>query len=279
MTPHEFLGELRRRGAVRLSRVVFRQNRSTLWSLTQEARVLNVHAAYGEAPPELLDAFAVLAREGGVRSRAGRRAASRIGAWPGVRRALEKARLARRIGPSAGCCATPEQARYLRALYRYFNATRFGGALPDDVPIRLSDRMVTSLGHMLPAGSDESERRVVEIALSVDLMLEGNGAARVDTLLHEMAHAAAYLENGDRGHGPSWRAWARRAGCRPTRLHDRPLRLRRRRRDAVGRVPPLPPVLFSFLEGPEAASDRPLVASSGQTSGQSQPNAPAVSSA
>jgi len=53
----------------------------------------------------------------------------------------------------------------------------------------------------------------VEIALNRDLMARENRAERVDTLLHEMAHAAAYLYDGDAGHGPAWRRWARRVGC------------------------------------------------------------------
>jgi len=263
MTPQEFLLQLRLRGATRLSRVSFRRNRSTLWSLTQNARVLNVHAAYAAAPTELLEAFAVLAREGGVRSAATRRAASAIAAWPEAQWALRNARVARENGPSTGCCATPEQARYLRALYQYLNLTRFAGGLPDDLPVRLSGRMVSALGHMLPADGVDGRRRVAEIALSVDLMLEGNGAERIDTLLHEMAHAADYLESGHRGHGASWRSWARRVGCRPTRLHERPFRRRRRRRAPVTRVPPLPASVSSLVD----------------QAGQSHPNAPAVSAA
>jgi predicted SprT family Zn-dependent metalloprotease len=99
---------------------------------------------------------------------------------------------------------------------------------------------------MLPASDEGSDRRVAEIALNVDLMLEGNGIERVDTLLHEMAHVADYLLGGHRGHGKSWRDWARRVGCRPERLYDRPVRRRRRRSVAVTRVPPLPPALTDF---------------------------------
>ncbi len=102
--------------------------------------------------------------------------------------------------------------------------------------------MNSALGHMLPGG-EEDERYVVEIALNVDLMLEGNGAERVDTLLHEMAHAADYLVNGKRDHGPSWREWASRVGCTPETLYDRPVHRRPVRSAAVDRVPPLPTVL------------------------------------
>jgi hypothetical protein len=247
LSTQDFLAELQRRGATRLSRVSFRDNRSVVWSLTQHATVLNLHAAYAAAPTELLDAFAVLAREGGVRSPATRRAASAVNEWPDVWRAVAETRARRKSRAVTSCCATPDQGAYLRALYRYFNATRFGGVLPDGVPVRLSNRMKSSLGHMLPGEELDGARRVEEIALNVDLMLSGNGAERIDTLLHEMAHAADYLESGHRGHGASWRAWARRAGCRPERLYDRPVASRRRRRDAVTRVPPLPDALAQLM--------------------------------
>ncbi len=232
---------------MRISRVVFRANRSIVWSITQRGCVLNVHTAFASDPSgELLDAFATLVREGGIASRAGRRAASLIGAWPALAPALANARRERRNRPESACCATSEQSRYLRTLYQYFNATRFEGRLPMDLSVRLSDRMRSALGHMLPGSEEGSDRAVVEIALNVDLMLEGNGAERVDTLLHEMAHVADYLLSGQRGHGKSWRMWARRAGCRPERLYHRPVRRRRRKNISVTRVPPLPAALASF---------------------------------
>jgi hypothetical protein len=253
MSPHcidsrQFLTELRKRGATRLSRVSFRRNKSTLWSLTQGGRVLNVHVAYYSATPELLDAFAVLVREGGAASGAGRRAARLIAAWPALEPALEEARSGRAERWESACCATSGQVRYLRALYRYFNRTRFGGVLPDDIPLRLSNKMSSSLGYMLPGGEADGGRTVRGIALNVDLMLDGNGAERVDTLLHEMAHAADYLLTGHRGHGVSWRTWAHRVGCRPGRLYDRPVRTRRRRATPVTRVPPLPPAIASLVD-------------------------------
>jgi hypothetical protein len=201
---------------------------------------LNVHAAYGAAPPELLDAFATVARAGGVRSAATRRAASVITAWPDVWRAIEVTRATRKPRTVTSCCATPEQRAYLRVLYRYFNVTRFAGKLPGDIPVRLSDRMRSSLGHMLPAEDVDGKRRVTEIALNLDLMLERNGPERIDTLLHEMAHVADYLKTGHRGHGVSWQKWAVHVGCQPTRLYERPMARRRRRRDLVRRVPSLP---------------------------------------
>ena len=265
LTAAEFLAALRRRGARRIRCVRFRNNRSTIWSLTQRGTVLNVHAAFRSAPASILDAFATLAREGGVGSPGSRAAATRVVDWPQLGRAMEEARRRhdedRAGGRSAThCCATPDQRAYLRAVYAYFNHTRFGGALPADVPVRLSSRMRSALGHMMPGVRADDTRYVVEIALNVDLMLPGNGAERTDTLLHEMAHAADWIQNGNRGHGATWRDWARRVGCRPTTLYDRPVRYRRRRRDRVERVPPLPPA----LRGRKGRQ------------GQSQPKAPAV---
>ena len=51
--------------------------------------------------------------------------------------------------------------------------------------------MSASLGHVIPAVDRRRGRYVEELALNVDLMLEGNGAERMDTLLHEMARQGA----------------------------------------------------------------------------------------
>ena len=100
--------------------------------------------------------------------------------------------------------------------------------------------MSASLGHMIPGQDRRRGRYIVEIALNVDLMLEGNGAERMDTLLHEMAHVADYLFDGNYGHGETWKKWARHAGCRAETKYDRPVVRRRRRQQKITRVPPLP---------------------------------------
>ena len=159
LTPDEFLDELRRRGALQLRQVSFRRNRSTIWSLTREGAALNLHVAFRRSPPDLLDAFAVIASQGGVTTPQARAAGRRVHEWPELQRAVEEARCEhesrlRTAGcAEAGathCCATPAQRRYFRSIYRYFNQTRFGGILPGDVPVRLSSRMNSALGHMLP---------------------------------------------------------------------------------------------------------------------------------
>lgn len=246
------LRALKSRGARRLKKVSFRANRSTIWSLTQDATVLNLHVAYRRAPSSILDAFATIVRARGSRTPAVREASERVQNWSGLTPVLEAVRKshAQRMRRAAGpcgdddqithCCATPEQRAYLRALYRYLNRTRFDGLLPEDVPVRLSNRMSASLGHMIPGRDRRRGRYIVEIALNVDLMLEGNGAERMDTLLHEMAHVADYMFDGNHGHGATWKAWARHAGCRAETKYDRPVVRRRRRKQRITRVPPLP---------------------------------------
>lgn len=243
LTPHDFLAELRARGADGVRRVVFRRTRSTIFSLTRYGRVLNLNAAFAAAPPELLDAFAVVARTGARRTRAYDRAVHTIRNWPPLAAALEEARARHqangggRATRSAPCCGTPEQRAYLRDLYARLNQACFGGRLPPDIPLRLSNRMRRRLGQIRydDAGA---ERTVLEIALNVDLMLRANDAHRLETLLHEMAHAEAYLLYGERGHGARWRQIARRVGCEPRAFSDVRIARRRRRADPVTRVPP-----------------------------------------
>ncbi|MBW3533998.1 MAG: SprT-like domain-containing protein, partial [Gemmatimonadetes bacterium] len=182
-----------------------------------------------------------------------REAADRVRTWPGVEEGLRRARASHRRrraakgrcrprrdpGRPGPCCATPEQRRYLRHVYRYLNRTRFAGRLPERIPLRLSNRMRSRLGQMVP-GVRGGKRIVIEIALNVDLMLQGNGRERMDTLLHEMAHAADWLVDGHRDHGETWRWWARAAGCRPVVCSDSPIIQRLDHSQRVTRVPPLP---------------------------------------
>jgi hypothetical protein len=227
-----FLELLWRYGARRLKAVAFRPNRSTIWSLTRRGTVLNLHEGYRDAPARIVRAFAAIAKGPGRRSRSYREATREVREWPGIEVALR--RVAARRASTRGapprpaippCSGTAVERESLRRLYDHLNETRFDGLLPADLPLRLSARMQTRMGHMLPGGA-ASQRRVVEIALNRDLMARGNGAQRMDTLLHEMAHAAAYLYEGDAGHGPAWRRWARRVGCDPRARWDGALQAR-----------------------------------------------------
>lgn len=255
LTPTQLLAALRERGATGLQRVRFRRNRTVLWSLTDRGRTLNLHEAYAAAPAALLDAFALLA--GTSRDAEGRRrAARRVREWPPVVEAIGRVREAEVVAAMAvaegrppsertwpGAAGTPmtppcvggpvERSRIL-ALYRRLNAERFGGCLPDEVPLRLSGRMRRRLGHMRPGTSPDGRRVVVEIALNHHLLTPQNESALLDTLLHEMAHAADWLVDGRAGHGPSWRAWARRAGCTPRACTTAALKIPGRSRGTGG---------------------------------------------
>src|SRR5688572_2837703 len=130
-TETAFLEALHRRGARRLKRVSFRRNRTTIWSLSGSGTVLNLHEGYRDAPPSILDAFAVIVRDSTRETVTYREAARRVREWSGLGPALRRARDAhrrqrrarRRPAPTypGPCCATSEQKRYLRRLYLYLN--------------------------------------------------------------------------------------------------------------------------------------------------------------
>ena len=247
MTPYPYdertiRAELERRGLERIEQVRFRKNRRSILSVRQHGgRIrLNLHAAFQDAPPELLDA--VVACVSPRTSNAVRAAArARIRRWPHLVHSLREARVRherRGIGTARrrACVASEGQREYLRDLFVRLNEERFGGVLPPEISLRLSGRMRRRLGHCaLGGGKDGSPRMVREIALAHDLMLAENDAQRVETMLHEMAHAAAWIVEGDGGHGRAWKRWARRAGCAPRACTRTPVRRCAR---PVRRVPP-----------------------------------------
>ncbi len=215
----EFLHRLRQRGAVHLKRVAYRRNRSTLWSLTQNGTVLNVHAAYSRAPADVVDAFARIAWA--RRRTSGYRAATlTVREWQGIEDALQLEIERHRKKPSSrarlrtACAGTAKQRERLRAMYDTLNRERFADALPSDQLLRLSDRMRSRLGHVVPLERD-GIRVVDEIAINRKLLRTGNERICEETLLHEMAHVAAYMFDNDAGHGRAWKKWATKVGCRP----------------------------------------------------------------
>jgi hypothetical protein len=243
-TSEIFLAALRERGVRRIRQVRFKNNRERLLSLSRDGDLLNVHVCFASAPAEILDSLAsfLRARDGSIESR---NAIALLRDWPGTRAGLDRAReqaAARNGGdepvPRPGlCCGTAAQRRYLRRLYLQLNRARFRGALPRDLPIRLSDRMETRYGHVRYHTRKSGKREVVELALNVDLMLDGNEQDLLDTTLHEMAHIEAWLALGHRGHGRPWKRVARRVGCEARACAQGSLRRRRRRGLSVTRVP------------------------------------------
>ena len=223
----EVLRLLKREGARRLERVVFRPNRSTIWSLTQGGRVLNLHEGYRSAPLSVMRAFATIANHSRRTNARYKEACQVVRSWPGIdhaiRRLRSKSPRARARTRTIRCQGTPEEQVRIRQLYRRLNRVRFEDRLPTDIPLRISRRMKSRLGHIAPEGTSK-QPIVGEIALNRALLRKGNEAALQETLLHEMAHVAAYLFDGDAGHGAAWRAWALRVGCRPTPCISLPVR-------------------------------------------------------
>lgn len=219
MTEPELLLRLRQQGASRLKRVAYRMNRSTLWSLTQNGTVLNVHAAYREAPSNVVDAFARIAsaqrRTSGYYD-----AMKTVREWEGIETAMRRA-IEEHLKTSVAtrrsrlrCAGTPEQRAHLRREYERLNHSRFEAQLPNEIALRLSDRMRSRLGHIVPRIHD-GVRVVEEIALNRKLLRSGNERVCEETLLHEMAHVAAWVFDNDSGHGRAWKEWAFKVGCNP----------------------------------------------------------------
>lgn len=97
------------------------------------------------------------------------------------------------------------------------NAERFGGALRE-IPVRVSRRMRSRLGHYAPAQRGAKP----EIAIS-DRHVRRHGLAQaVETLLHEMVHQWQDESGLPLDHGAAFRRKAREVGIRPraTRVAD-----------------------------------------------------------
>jgi hypothetical protein len=228
----EFLRELHQRGVTFVDEVKFRPNRSRLISLSADRRRLNLHECFRAAPGRVLDAVAAFA-SAPSRARGFRAAVERMREW-------HEGQVAEYgLGEPLVNCGTPKQVEYLERVYRQLNRTHFDGRLPDIMPIRLSDRMSRRFGHVSYAQTVSGERKVAELALNIDLLLPGNERALVDTLLHEMAHIEAWLEQGHREHGRLWREVATRVGCEAKACTRMRMRRRKKGVSTVTHVPAL----------------------------------------
>jgi len=65
------------------------------------------------------------------------------------------------------------------------------------------------------------------IVINERILEDGNRAGFIDTVQHELAHAAcyevydAYPSSQNPGHGPAWKEMARKLGCDPSSCHNR----------------------------------------------------------
>jgi hypothetical protein len=107
----------------------------------------------------------------------------------------------------------PADLPLIRELSRWhvaYNEERFGGALRE-IPIRISRRMKSRLGHYSPA----SEGLVPEIVLSRRHIRRDGWDEALHTLLHEMVHQWQDEQGLVVDHGAVFRAKARAVGITP----------------------------------------------------------------
>jgi hypothetical protein len=239
LSESDFIEALRVRGVKNLKRVRFKPNRTRLISLSADQHALNVHECFRGATEDVLDAVSDFLRL--TQGSAGqRRAIDRMRTWCEGQVFDDDEPAEPLRSAHAG---SPEQLAFLQSAYCRLNEERFAGVLPLDIPIRLSDRMSRRFGHVLYGKRKEDRHGVEEIALNIDLMMEGNERHLLDTLLHEMAHVEAWVVHAHRGHGRPWKLIAERLGCEVNASSC--VRIRRRR---VGAGTMRVPDLDSFLQ-------------------------------
>jgi hypothetical protein len=242
LSSEDFRRALARRGCRRVTTVLFKKNRGRIISLAKDGETLHIHACFQEAGDDIMNAVVTFLRAG-QRSYAYREAiramrdffdahASKYVALTGEEEDHRVERDVQRLP----CVGTPAQRQFLRDVYGRFNQLHFAGSLPGTVRIRLSDRMKSRLGHVRYHTTTAGERVVLELALNIHLLLPGNEAVLMDTVLHEMTHIEAWLSRGERGHGRDWKHIANRVGCEATACSTQPIK-RRRKKIPVTEVP------------------------------------------
>jgi hypothetical protein len=197
--PHnsdELLGRLRALGLKRIARCHLTRNRNVMVSF--RGRDLRVHEGYLTAPTEVHQAIVAFV-EG--RTRAERRIAQRR---------IVSFRVETPKGPSRRERMRPEDRLLVLKLAEWhgrLNAEHFGGTLKT-IPVRISRRMRSRLGHYSSANSAEGG----EIAVSLRHLRRHGWEEALHTLLHEMVHQWQDENGHVLDHGPLFRAKAREVG-------------------------------------------------------------------
>ncbi len=178
-------------------------------------RTLRVHEGYADAPEPVLRAIVTFAM---ARTKQARSAAKeQILAFD-----VERAPAVRRAEPARpGDLAMIAQ---LREAHRALNAQWFDSTL-SALPIRLSGRMATRLGHFDPG----SRHRPSEIVMSRTHIAKHGWREAMHTLLHEMVHQWQHETGEPLDHGAGFRAKCREVGITPAaRRNVSPLERRKR---------------------------------------------------
>jgi len=175
---------------------------------------LRVHEGYLDAPEDVLRAI--------VRFVCGRTRAERTKA----REAILSHQIARPAPARRRERASPEDTpaiEQLRRFHAHYNRLYFGGRLRT-LPIRLSGRMRTRLGHYT-AASPTGEP--AEIVIGRDHIRRHGWEEALHTLLHEMVHQWQDESGHAIDHGATFRQKARDVGITPSaRRHVTPRRQR-----------------------------------------------------
>ena len=182
-------------------------------------RTLRVHEGYADAPETVLRAVVTFAMA--------RTKVTRVAARDAIlAHHVERAPLARRAEPvRPGDFAIVAQ---LSAAHQDLNRQWFNGALAA-LPIRLSGRMASRLGHYDPG----ARLTPSEIVLSRKHVLRHGWREALHTLLHEMVHQWQHETGQPIDHGRAFRRKCREVGIAPSaRRHVEPLS--RLKRGALG---------------------------------------------
>ncbi|MEP6492371.1 MAG: SprT-like domain-containing protein [bacterium] len=192
----ELLAHLRVLGLKRIEHCRLTRNRNVMVSF--RGPDLRIHHAYLGAPREVLEAIVAFV-EG--RTRADRRSAqTRIVEFK-VETPREPSRRERTRPEDEPLAAT------FGEWHARFNVEHFGGSLKV-VPVRVSRRMKSRLGHYSAAGQDASG----EIAISWRHLRRHGWDDALHTLLHEMVHQWQDETGRTIDHGRGFRVKAREVG-------------------------------------------------------------------
>jgi len=192
----ELLVRLRALGLKRIGQCILTRNRNVMVSF--RGAELRVHQGYLAAPPDVHQAIVTFI-EG--RTRSERRVAQRR---------IVSFEVQSPRGPVRRERTRPEDEPLVVKLAQWharYNADHFDGALKT-IPVRVSRRMKSRLGHYTAAGDGRSG----EIAISWRHLRRHGWQEVLDTLLHEMVHQWQDETRRPIDHGRGFRAKAREIG-------------------------------------------------------------------
>ena len=201
MTADELRERLESLGAGRIGRLRLTDNRSVMVSFSRRG-VLSLHRGYASAPDHVLEAIVRFVSRGTPR-RARAAARHEILGYRVVLRENAPARRRDRALPG-----DREMVERLAAACRSLNVRHFGGGLAE-LPIRLSGRMRSRLGHL----ALDHDGKPTEITVSRRHVMQHDWSEVTQTLLHEMVHLWQHASGHPVDHGPAFRAKAREVGA------------------------------------------------------------------